>query len=314
MIRHLLDSDYVTVQDWTFPAVRHLLRRNHATKMPTRGDFTSVLATSMIAEDNQGIPSGLVVACEPLFKQSGLERPSFVHPEVLSIYIRPESRGQGMGAALLHATEMEYRESHHSQINVTFTEPMGGLNLLSSFFAAMKWNALTPQKRIYAGTVNQMKRMPWFEAVPVGGLELIAWDDITPKMFAEARESNNACKWIPDELCPWLYQEDVHSVSSVGILEGEELVGWIQNHVLPSGVLRFTNAFIRAEFANRALLFPALSLSVRRAETVGCKGIVFAVYESNLPMIRFAQRRFAPWLSSIYQSKRFVCDLRKNSA
>ena len=79
----------------------------------------------------------------------------------------------------------------------------------------------------------------------------------------------------------------------VGEHDGE-VVGWVLNHEVQPGVVRFTCSFMRKEISRRGRIIPLYQESLRRLVETGCRRATFVTPVIYPNMIRFIHRWLVP--------------------
>ena len=295
-IRNLSGVDLDRVRTWTFPAFRHLLELKPTVRFLELGDKRPIQPLALVATENAE-PKGMIVGCLPTKTPDVvIEGPN--GPEVLSLYVAPSCRHRSIGTALLGELEKCVAGARHSQVSAVYMTGRPETEYLERILQRRNWTPPELRMSILKGTLEEFQSTPWYGRYRSTGLEFFPWAELDEGALEALKESQSATGWIAADLCPWEYKTvDLDVASSIGIRYKGEIVGWILNHRLSEGVIRFTCSFVRQDLARKAKFVPALSESIRRARNAGYTRFMFAVPGHHRAMHDFACRWCAPWLS-----------------
>jgi GNAT superfamily N-acetyltransferase len=280
----------------TFPAYRHLLDLKPKPRHRDEAD-RRVIQAHALAAVYDGRPVGLILLELPT-------TPGF-RPEVLSLYVSRDFRGQGIGKLLLTAAEQELWRLGHGEVLAVYMTGKPSIPILEHLFARRGWS--TPQQRMVTVRFNvaDLDQAQWIHRYkPRPGYEIFSWMDLTSAERERIRQSDAATPWIAPDLAPWLH--DAHGfepITSVGIRYQGDVVGWLINHKLAEDTVRYTCSFIRPDLARLGGILPAYVASFERLKRFGFKQGMFVTPLHHAPMARFAVKWFGPWASFVGETR-----------
>lgn len=275
----------------TFPVYRPLLSLLPATRHPEQGDERRVQPIAVVARAGAA-PVGLVLGEVPLDSTGGW-------PEMLSLFVREDLRGQGIGTSLVAALEREVEKRGFDGISTVYTRGKPAIEALERILWKRAWEA--PRRRTLSVRFSPAawestglfpeRRMKALSA----GLELFPWRDLGEAERAEIRASHERQPWIAPLLAPWRFEASaVDPVSSVGARYRGAVVGWVLNHLVAPGTVRFTCSFMRKDLSRRGRIVPLYRESLRRANEAGYQRVTFVTPFDYPNMIRFIARWILP--------------------
>ena len=105
--------------------------------------------------------------------------------------------------------------------------------------------------------------------------------------------------WITPALAPWRFEgAGFDPVSSIGArlpaAKGGDVIGWVINHVVAPGTVRFTCSFLRKDVSRRGRIVPLYHESLQRLAAAGVERATFVTPVLYPNMIRFILRWIAP--------------------
>jgi GNAT superfamily N-acetyltransferase len=269
----------------TYKALTYPWLRSRLDKLSLQS-FTNVA----VGIEFQGKPVGLVLA-ECLTSQN--------RGNILSLFVNPEHRQRGLGTALLIQVEELLKEHGYRQMDILYsvnlTTPM-----LERMLKQQNWSysslhglrCLTNLATIQqASFLNRYTLPKTFTIFP--------WMELTAQERAEIEQRDNGLNY-PDELCPFIETDPIEALSSLGLRYRDEIVGWCVVHRIMPNCVNYRSLFVKPEFQAIGRAIPLLFASINRQITNQevTNGLFFVLNE-NLPMMRFANHRLAPYLTAM---------------
>jgi GNAT superfamily N-acetyltransferase len=247
-----------------------------------------------IVAEAQGGPIGLALGSiynDP----GGCEKES----TMMSVFVEPSSRSQGIGTALVEGFLKMAVERGVQKVSVLFMEGKPGTATLERILARTGWGQ--PEGRMVAIKQRAVDALHedygWCRALPdPGGARVIPWADVSEEQKEGIRIWQNESGEIPVYLCPdeVTSQTPVHLGTSVALEVDGRVLGWVLTHPLEGGTLRFTASYVKRDMQRRALLLNLLYASVSKMEECGFPSGIWTVPAQDVRMYRFALRRIAP--------------------
>jgi GNAT superfamily N-acetyltransferase len=281
----------------TFPAYRHLLTLGPAPRH--------------LAEPGQRIGQPLGVAARDgvtivaLALAETPTRPEDGPPELLSVYVRPADRGRGIATALVEAIENDLAASGFAEVEAVYMTGKPSLAAVERIFAKRGWAQPVLRTLAVRCTLAEALATPWYGRVRLPrDAEIFSWTELTPGERDDLRESNERAPWIPVALQPWRHDAmGFEPVSSVGLRYRGEVVGWLINHQIEPGTVRFTCGFVRRDVSRRARALPLFSASIRSLSEAGFERCTFTTPAVFPEMFEFTRRHIAPYASFVAETR-----------
>lgn len=274
--------------DLTYPAYRHLLTLEPSERHPGQPAQRPIRALGAVALD-AGAVAGLALVEVPTGAPDA---------ELLSLFVVPAWRRQGLGTRLLAELEAPLRNAGATRVAAVYMTGRPEIDAVERMLARRGYSAPEARTVTLRFTPEQALATPWFRRVRLSPDEqVIAWTEVTADERAALRESHLATPWIAAGLEPWRHEAGFDAVSSVALRRGDEVVGWVINHPVSAGVVRFTCSFVRKDLGRRGRILPLYSASIERLRAHGCAACTFVTPVSYRTMVDFVKRRCAPWAS-----------------
>jgi GNAT superfamily N-acetyltransferase len=268
----------------TFPAYRHMLSLEPTPRHPQDGDPRVVQPTGVVAVRG-GEPVGLALAELPVGQQGT--------PELLSLFVRADARGQGTGTALLAALEEHLGAQGVTRVETVYMTGGAGIPAFERVLWKRRWDAPTARTMTVRFTPESAARASWYGRVRLPAeYEIFPWGDLKDEERAEMQQSNAAEPWVAPGLEAWAHdQRGFDSVSSVGLRYHGKVVGWVINHRIAQDVVRFTCSFMRKDLGRRGRILPLYTSSIERLRDTGCRFCTFITPVMYRGMVDFVKNR-----------------------
>jgi GNAT superfamily N-acetyltransferase len=276
----------------TFPAYRHLLAQEPTKRLPNEPEQRLIQPVALIARTSSDQPVALLVAELPVRDGNG---PS----ELLSVFVAPEHRGQGIGTALVEAMEETLRVRRATAVEAVYTTGKPAIAAIERIFEARGWESPVVRTITVRFTIAEALSTPWYGRMGLPpGAEIFSWKDLTVAERERLRESNDRAPWIANGLQPWRHdQVGFDPVSSVGLRYRGEVVGWVINHQIDPRTVRFTCSFMRKDLSRRARIVPLYSEAIRRLSETACEFCTLVTPTTYPGMLEFLRRHCSPYAS-----------------
>ncbi|MBT3808204.1 MAG: GNAT family N-acetyltransferase [Rhodospirillaceae bacterium] len=279
-IRTLSAPDAGAFGKFTFPLLRHLVED------PPERDMVYIGAMTKTGE-----PVGLAF---------GMGGPDGTY-ELVSVYIGPFHRNLGIGTVLVNALHEDFAALGYPTGVQLFTldadDQRYGKFLMRCGFARPGVRQL-----VCKTTLDLAETTPWLiRATVPDGYRVGLWADMTDAARADLKARKDADpELFPDSLNPFDFEEDCHLSTSVVLLQGEHIVGWIITHVLDDDTLRWTCSWVLTSIQGAGRIIPLWWEAVQRQRaTTDLARFIWTVPMEEPRMAKFAARRMRPWLESM---------------
>lgn len=274
----------------TFPVYRQMLDLEPTARHPEQGDEIPVQPLALVARAGER-PVGLAVA--------ELPRSTASAPELLSLFVVPELRGQGVGRRLVEATEHAVAGAGARVLNTVYTTGKPAIAAVERILWKRGWEAPEPRTvsmrfapaDFLATELFSERRMAALGA----NLELFPWRELGAAEKEEIRAENARNPWITPMLAFWRFERaGFDELSSIGVRYRGRVAGWVINHALGEDSVRFTCSFLSKQISRRGRIVPLYRESLRRLAEAGIRRSTFVTPVEYPNMVRFAYRWIAP--------------------
>ncbi len=300
----------------TTPAtdVRYVLLRQGQETIPFQGmtykSFQPLLASlvphgpgvavgALLGEGSAQQPVGLVLA---------QRAPEPDPTQVVSLFVSPAFRHQGIGTALMAHLEEALSQQGVRLIFGVYPSGKDTTPFLERLLAQRGW--LPPRPRMYlfqAGRASAQSVLPvsWLKPRELPPeYRFFPWRELKAADRAVIREGVESGR-IPSMLSPFNEEATLDPDISTGLRYGPDVYGWMICHRIAPDTIRYTALYVREDIPVKGLGFKCFAESARRhldrdrelPGFVACWGVL-----ASNPFAAFLQRRLLPHLADVSYS------------
>lgn len=237
---------------------------------------------------NFGIPLGLALATV---------LPSAKIGTVHSLYVEKAFRKKGVGRDLLKAVESSFIEEACYLATFLYPSKTPTEHAFENLLLETQWHAPTVYMRRYFFNC-QLFNAPWFNRhyPRFKDLKLFPWKELTQEERAllKRREEQLA---FPKFVSPFLHEEKIEPLNSLGLRYGGEVIGWMINHRISQDTICYASLYSDPEFQHRGFVIHLLAEAIRLQKQ---SQIPWSIFDLNLEQTdqnwqRFIEKRLKPW-------------------
>lgn len=237
-----------------------------------------------VAAIEAGEPLGLAVAAAEKTPEG----------EVLSVYVKPERWNQGIGTRLLTRVEAELRTRGCTAAVIRYHTHAPSCAALERVLAKSGWPAARPLLTLTKIDLIITEQAKWLQHRGVSTpFALVPWLELTAEQMAQLPAFREE---VPNDLWP-LGEKLPADPSSLALLRGDEVVGWLVAHRLEKDSVRFTMLFVRPKWRTSTNSFALCAEVARRIRRMHGAGVhaAMGVRTDNREMTAVIARKFKPW-------------------
>lgn len=253
---------------------------------------------------------GLIVAVGAKFEQKpialGLARlsPQEDSATILSIFVEPAYRSQGIGRSLLVYLEQVLQQRGCKDLELVYTAGKSTTPHLEHILQKDGWNPPSLRMLICKALPVQMMEAPWLHKYSLpSGFTMFPWCDLTEAERNSILEKQNALPWYPEELSPFSEEEIIEPLNSLGLRYQGEVIGWMITHRLAPDTIRYSRLFIKKELQKLGRAIPLLAESIKMHYGSHIPYGIWTVSQENSAMVNFVKSRMADYMLSIKESR-----------
>ncbi|MGB3420305.1 MAG: GNAT family N-acetyltransferase [Dolichospermum sp.] len=223
---------------------------------------------------------------------------------ILSLFVAPEHRGRGLGKGLLTYMEDELIQLHCLRVDLVYVS-----NSSTPYWEKILQNCnwSTPQIRmlVCSCSIINFQNARWLKLANTlpPAYTIFPWVELTKQERESIKKQQATSPWYPEILSPWSDEEIIEPVNSLGLRYETQVIGWMITHRVAEDTIRYTKMFVREDLQRLGRAISLLAKAIKlQLESMEDSKAVYTVLADNTEMIKFADRRLAPYMNSIRQS------------
>jgi GNAT superfamily N-acetyltransferase len=226
--------------------------------------------------------------------------------QIHSIFVSPDQRRVGVASRLLARAECELQKISKIGASITYMDSGPSTPALEALLQELGWGPPSARMLICESDFETITKAPWLsmrEFPPE--FEVFPWVDLTASERENlSLECGKPNSWFPEVLSPFWFDQRIEPVSSLGLRYRGDIVGWCITHRLDRETIRFARLFVRRDLQATSRAIMLLAQSIYRHESTEVYKAIFDVAAHNIAMLRFVNRRMAPYLKSMRTIRR----------
>jgi len=235
--------------------------------------------------------------------------------EILSIFVLPQYRQQGIGTALLARSQTELTLQGCQNVQLVYTTSQPTAPVLEHLLQQNNWTIPEPRMIICNTTINKIAQAPWMQKSTLPSTyEIFPWIEISTAERAEITQRQALEAWIPPALDPFQNEKDCEPLNSLGLRYKGQVVGWVLTHRLAADAIRYTCSFVRQDLQKVGRIIPLYVNAIQRQINAEILKGIWTVPFVYPGMVNFVRQRMAPYMIEIEESRMSSKDLVQHPA
>ncbi|NEO89339.1 MAG: GNAT family N-acetyltransferase [Moorea sp. SIO3G5] len=231
--------------------------------------------------------------------------------EVLSLFVKPNYRGQGIGTALLTRIEKVLSLRGCQEVELIYTTGRSGILELEYLLRKCNWSPPESRRLICQSTTDKIAKAPWMQLSMSSSYQIFPWIEITQAERRTIEEQQQQHPWIDPDLVPWKYEKELEPLNSLGLRYRGEVVGWVITHRIAPDTIRYSSMFVRKDLQKMAIGMTLVVNAIKLQAQVNIPNYVCSVQITNTAMSNFVNKHMSPYLTSFEESRGSFKALRK---
>lgn len=288
--RRLTAEETPAFEGMTFPAHKHLLSLQPSPRLLKEKTDYKVQPLAFGAFDEEGKPAALALLVAP--PEEGLM------VEILSIFVVPAHRRQGVGTALLQALETPVR-AQAPGMRTVYSSAKSYAPIVERMLASCSWREPEVRMHFFKIRLEDLGKLTRRLNKPRRGYEISLWSEV-PK---EDRQKMLEQPWAQMQISPKVSGQDYDRDVSLALRYHGELVGWVIAERVSEDTGRVASTYVRPDLSRSGALIPVLARCAEMGWAIGYRKATFTAVPSHAKLMHFAYRRLAPHCYSVVESR-----------
>lgn len=285
--------DFLKLDAFSIREYETLIYPSWRTHLPSLTNSKSIIAVGAAIASK---PIGLGVA--KLVSESN-------QAQVLSLYVKPMYRNNGVGSALLHRLEMALVQSGCTNIELSSMRNGTTTPALKQLLHKQGWSHSQAKMLVCYSTAQKLQNAPWLYAYPLpASFSSFPLVELTQAEYQTIERQQAIEPWYPESLSPFKGEMPVEPLTSLGLRYQGQVVGWIATHQIAPDTIRYTSLFVRKDLQIMGRGISLLAEAIKRQVNSEISQCTCTVSVDNKAMMSFVKRRLAPFLTHTREIER----------
>ena len=224
--------------------------------------------------------------------------------EVLSIFVKPTHRQQGVGTALLAHLSAELKLRGCANAHLVYTTGQPTTPALERLLQNSNWTAPHPRMLVCKSNLDRIVQAPWMQRSTLpSAYQICRWAEVTPAERLDIQQRQETCPWIPPDLVPFQYEQELEPLNSLGLRYQGQVVGWVITHRLAADTIRYTCSFVREDLQKMGRIIPLYVNAIQTQNQANIAKGIWTVPFCHASMIQFVKKRMSPYLNALEETR-----------
>jgi ribosomal protein S18 acetylase RimI-like enzyme len=219
---------------------------------------------------------------------------------LLSLFVAPDCRQQGIGSKLVELLEASLRQSGAGQLHLSYQTSSLTQMALEPLLLRQGWQTPEPTFLLAQTTIERIAAAPWLSRYRLPKeFTVFDWSELTSAEAARLQQQS-----FPESLSPFTRDPRLESLNSLGLRHQGKVVGWMLTHRVAADKIRYSTMYVAPPYQKMGRGVSLIGLAIQRQIQQGIPYFTFSVAAENAEMQRFVERHLKPYLTGLATAKR----------
>lgn len=243
---------------------------------------------------------GASIFSKPVGVINAVSDPTTDIPIIEKLFVIEKYRNSGIGTALLRAMEKRLAEKGFQKAGLVFFKPEKPPEFPLDFIAAKQGWSKPVLKTLFVKADERIRNAPWYNKFKLSpSYELFLWCRLSEEEKQDFKKSLEKDPCYPGYLSPFINEEKIEPVNSVGLKYKDELVGWIITERIDEDTILYSRGFIKSQLQKSGLYVILISQAVEYSYQNGIYNGIYYVDAKDSRMFNFVNRRMKDFVVSL---------------
>jgi len=210
---------------------------------------------------------------------------------VHSFRVDPLHQNRGVGKQLLTTLQENLREAGCKVVDGSFRQHWKAAPAMRKILDHNGWSSPEEELIIVKGEAKNVLKLFMDDRLELPeGFHFKPFTGLSHSDTAYIRKRKAEEDWYPDVLDPFTFGETINPITSLALMHGETVVGWVISHQIAKGLNEFTSLFIDSEVRSYKLAHLLMRETIHRQHDHGIPNFLITAQRSNSLMSRFLIR------------------------
>lgn len=232
--------------------------------------------------------------------------------ELLSLFVRADDRGRGVGRALLAELERTVAAVGCPTLVSVYMTRLAAVDAFEAVLRARQWSPPVRRMLVFRAHRDRLREAEWFDAfqAPPPGTQIKPWAALTAEeRDVLARNIAERPERTPPDVNPFRFEgrgidgaASEPALSLACTVDGQ-VVGWNLAHRIDAQTVRFSCSYVWPEMQGRLPLLTLWDHAFHRLEESGYTYVSWAVSPHHEAMVRFNEQVLLPHVDDFDETR-----------
>ncbi len=232
--------------------------------------------------------------------------------EIISFYLDPEFRNQGIGQELLNKTEQILRQKGYEEVRTYFWSSWESFKPTKHILKKQAWSEPEKLMDVFRTDIGRISEIPWRENVQLPeGYEIVPWSWVSPDEKKEIRDEQEFIPFYDEAYSPFLHTEHLAYYTSLALKFRDKVIGWLLSYWNSTSTIEYNNVFIRKEY-RVGIKIPLEMIRIASMKQIeqNVPDIIWSAGQENTLLERFLDRKFGLYSekATIYRASKMLTE------
>lgn len=224
--------------------------------------------------------------------------------QILSIYVKPKYRHQGIGGSLIRNLSHKLRILGCRELELRYTAQATTTFALEKLLARQGWSIPQPKMLVCHSITERMKQAPWLYSYRLPkAFSIFPLVELISQEYQIIQQQQAHEPWYPEILSPFGGDLPVEPLNSLGLRYQGQVVGWMATHRITPDTIRYTSLFVRQDLQRMGRAIPLIAEAIKLQLKSNIPRYTCAAEVGNKSMVKFVRRRLQPFLTEVRESR-----------
>ncbi len=230
------------------------------------------------------------------------------YSEIISFYIEPEFRNEGIGQELLNKTEQILSQKGFREVRTYFWSSWESTESTKHILEKQEWSEPEKLMHVFRTDIARVSNIPWRDNVILPeGYEIIPWSWVSPDEKKEIKDEQEFMPFFSESFSPFYHEDRLAYYTSLGLKYNDKVIGWLLTYWNSPATIEYNNVFIRQEF-RLGIKIPLEMIRIASMKQVeqNVPDILWSVGEENSLLEQYLDKKFGDYSdkATIYRSSK----------
>jgi Acetyltransferase (GNAT) family. len=232
--------------------------------------------------------------------------------ELLSLNVRADRRGTGIGRALLAELERVFIALGAASLASVYMTRLPSVSAFEAVLRARGWSDPVRRMLVFRTRRERLREADWFDLFQTlpPGTQIKPWHEITDveRAVLQRNLAENPGR-APDDVNPFRFEgrgiddSAPEPALSLACLVDGEIVGWNMAHRIGPASVRFSCSYVWPDKQARLPLLALWDWAFHRLEPAGYTHVSWAVSPHHEAMVRFNEQMLLPYVDEFDETR-----------